>query len=186
MTDKGYLLRTEKRCGKVVDVARLCRPNPSNLDWLPHTFSRSFTARSNMIELKAEDRLSHSLLKELLEYDPATGVFHWKKDQWAIDEYTETPSPGNRVYGVAGERAEASNGLERYLLIRIKGHRYQAHRLAYLWMTGKPPRGIVKHLDGNIQNNSWENLEDTQERKESQSAIAYEGPVRVGGVWINA
>ncbi len=86
--------------------------------------------------------LTQDLLMELLEYQPDTGKFFWR-----------TPGVGKR-------RAEAGNFSGDYVRIGIKGKVYYAHRLAFLYMTGKMP-DVVDHKDGDTRNCKWSNLRES-------------------------
>ena len=81
-------------------------------------------------------------LRELLGYDPDTGLFTWVK------------APSNRVKAgdTAGHRA---NG---YITIRLDGQLYAAHRLAWLYMTDTWPPEHIDHRDRDRSNNRWVNL----------------------------
>ncbi|HVM91349.1 MAG TPA: HNH endonuclease [Terriglobales bacterium] len=94
---------------------------------------------SNALQVITQERL-----KELLFYDPDTGLFMWRRDHFCAKEGM-----------VAGSRAG-----KQYIRIRVDGKGYYAHRLAVLYMTGEmPPRSIdVDHIDLNGQNNRWLNL----------------------------
>jgi hypothetical protein len=81
-------------------------------------------------------------LRELLDYDPATGLF-----VWLISPRRNVP-----VGSVAGT---LRNG---YIRIRIEMEAFSAHRLAWFYMTGEWPPGQVDHIDGNRSNNRWSNL----------------------------
>jgi HNH endonuclease/AP2 domain len=45
-----------------------------------------------------------------------------------------------------------------YRRITIKGRIYQAHQLAWLYMTGKWCSRVIDHRDGDPSNNRWANL----------------------------
>ncbi len=102
--------------------------------------------------------ITQARLKELLHYDPFTGIFTWKV------------AKGGRAKAgsVAGCLSSISRG---YIQIRIDGTRYLAHRLAFLYMLGRWPKDDVLHTDGRTTDNRWhmlgegtrsENLKDKQ------------------------
>lgn len=87
-------------------------------------------------------QLTVERLKELIEYDPDTGIMKWRKDQ------------GRALKG--SEAGKVDN--KGYRSIQINGTGYAAHRLAYLYVTGRWPAGIIDHIDRNKTNNAWSNL----------------------------
>lgn len=86
--------------------------------------------------------LTAERLRQLLSYDPATGLFTWKQNK-----------PGKRI----GEAAGCDKG-GGYMSISVDGTQYNAHRLAWLYVTGDWPAQFVDHKDGNPSNNSFGNL----------------------------
>lgn len=90
--------------------------------------------------------LTQARLKELLHYDPETGIFTNRVQR-------------RRISGV-GERAGYRDGESGYRSICIDVHRYYEHRLAFLYMTGAWPAKHVDHLDGQRGDNRWTNLRD--------------------------
>jgi hypothetical protein len=85
--------------------------------------------------------IEQSYLKELLHYDPDTGVFKWLVKRKGIRDYDNAGSINN--YG--------------YLIIVIDGVKYKGHRLAWLFMHGECPEEI-DHIDRNKSNNVFSNL----------------------------
>lgn len=81
------------------------------------------------------------LLHQLLAYDPREGLLHWKVSRGKV-------KAGDIAGGVN------SNG---YLLIKIEGTNYRAHRIAFFMFYGEEPP-VVDHIDGNILNNRIANL----------------------------
>lgn len=82
-------------------------------------------------------------LKSLLNYDPDTGIFTWISNR-----------PGTKGAGsVAG--VIMNNG---YRQIMINRRHYLAHRLAFLYMTGKIPDLDVDHINRDRSDNRWANL----------------------------
>lgn len=87
--------------------------------------------------------ITQKRLKEVLNYDPETGIFTWKiKISKKIIVGTE-PRSLNR-YG--------------YKRIRIDKRDYMAHRLAFLYMTGEFPKDQVDHINRIRTDNRFCNL----------------------------
>ena len=83
--------------------------------------------------------------KELLQYDPDTGLITWKKS------VNSRSSPGSEA-GCA-----SSIGYRR---MKIDCGRYLAHRIAWLLYYGYWPIGQIDHIDNNRSNNAINNLRD--------------------------
>ncbi|HXJ28162.1 MAG TPA: HNH endonuclease [Streptosporangiaceae bacterium] len=104
-----------------------------------------------MAKPRVDDPLTANQLRALLDYDPATGIFTWRRrDQ--IGHHART---WNTRY--AGTVAGTPTRLG-YIQIMANGWLYVAHRLAYLWMVGEWPEDEVDHRDGDGMNNRWNNL----------------------------
>lgn len=86
--------------------------------------------------------ITQSRLKELLHYDPETGSFTWLVQKFRGDK---------------GATAGCNIG-HGYWKIGIDRKRYYAHHLAWLYMTGEWPVGVIDHRDGDALNNRWANL----------------------------
>ena len=89
--------------------------------------------------------LTAERLREVLSFDPESGVFTWRV------------SNGRRA--VAGREAGFVHS-KGYRRIRIDGALYEAHRLAFLFMTGAWPTQGIDHRDGDPSNNAWSNLRE--------------------------
>lgn len=81
--------------------------------------------------------LSAKRLREILDYNPETGVFKWKV------MLAHRRKPGD----VAGN---LSHG---YIEIGIENRSYRAHHLAWLYIHGELPQVMIDHIDGNRSNN---------------------------------
>ena len=82
-------------------------------------------------------------LKQRLNYNPDTGVFTW------------TGRGGKTA--VAGAVAGHKDA-DGYIVIRLSGKLYRAHRLAWLFINGDWPPFHLDHIDCNRENNRASNL----------------------------
>jgi len=82
-------------------------------------------------------------LKELLDYNPATGIF------------TRKVRTAKRVH--VGDVAGTINSLG-YRRIQLYGKLYKAHRLAWLFMTGEFPANDIDHINHVKDDNRFANL----------------------------
>lgn len=89
--------------------------------------------------------LTAERLRELLDYNPITGIF---------TKPTTSTYIGYRVQSVG---SIAKNG---YVIICLDGGRHRAHRLAWLHTHGEWPKDQIDHIDGNRSNNAIANLRD--------------------------
>lgn len=96
--------------------------------------------------LKLKTALTASRLRELLDYDHATGHLLWKVAR----------SWNAREHDVAGV-VDASRG---YRKIKIEGARHLAHRLVWLHVHGTWPAGLIDHINGRRDDNRIENLRE--------------------------
>lgn len=109
--------------------------------------------------------LTQSDLHDLLDYNPNTGVFCWKKKRRGIQI--------NKTLGT-------DNGFG-YLRITVLGKSYYAHRLAWMYVHGNLPHGEIDHINGIKHDNRIDNLRDlksisnannrTREQKNSKSKV---------------
>jgi hypothetical protein len=89
--------------------------------------------------------ISQARARELLDYEPATGVFRWRVNRRSYLSKA-------RIGAIAG--APRYDG---YVELRIDGELIHAHRLAFLWMEGTlPPE--VDHINGDKTDQRWGNL----------------------------
>jgi len=87
--------------------------------------------------------LTQKRLKEVLDYNPDTGVFTWKL------------TCGRKN---AGEEAGCIGSVYGYRLIGINTRHYRAARLAWFYMHGKWPENEVDHINHNRLDDRIDNL----------------------------
>lgn len=104
--------------------------------------------------------LTAKRLRELLEYNPATGNFYWKTDLGCHNKYEGLKAGGVNYHG--------------YVRVAIDGVSYRANRLAWLYMTGDWPSQLIDHVNRNKADDRWENLRlatRSQNRRNAGRAI---------------
>jgi len=98
---------------------------------------------NNSVTCDAEKpELTQDRLKELLHYDPETGLFTRR-----------TSTGGKHAGSVCG--APQNRG---YIQVMVAKVNYLAHRLAWFYVNGVWPENDVDHIDGVRTNNQWKNL----------------------------
>lgn len=126
--------------------------------------------------------LTQEILKELIHYNPDTGIFTWKPRsiKW-FSSVRMMNSWNSRCSNKKCGSIIKPDG-KNYLRINFYQQSFYAHRLAFLYMTGKFPEDQVDHEDGDGLNNKWSNLRsvDNQEnsknhRKQSNNSSGYVG-----------
>ena len=91
--------------------------------------------------------LTADFVRSILDYDPETGILTWRRKAGINGK-------GNfKVGDVAGSRKKGQ------IMIGVCDQRYCAHRLAWLWMTGKWPSEI-DHVNRDPFDNRWVNLRE--------------------------
>lgn len=117
--------------------------------------------------------LTQARLKELLHYDPETGLWTWLVDR---------PGKGAKV-GDHPAHLEGSG----YLQFSVDGRNYRSNRLAWLYMTGEWPARLVDHEDRDRTNDRWANLRlATRSQNKANGGVYANNSLGVKGVGTSA
>lgn len=100
-------------------------------------------------------KLTQSLLKEILDYNPETGLFTWRVNK----------ARRIKIGNIAGCLDKQSG----YMKIGIDNNLYLAHRLAFLWIDGYLPENDIDHIDRNRSNNRYYNLREVSQTCNSRN-----------------
>lgn len=117
------------------------------------------------------DEIIAARVRELLNYDPNTGVF------------TRRVRTAQRHQ--VGDRADfliTGGGQEGYYRVSFDGARYMAHRVAWLYVHGAWPTFDIDHLNGVRGDNRISNLRDVPNRVNRQNIRGPRIDNRVTGV----
>lgn len=113
---------------------------------------------------KSVSQLTQATLRQLVEYDPLTGIFHWRV------------SPAKQIK--AGYQAGYLNS-NGYITIRLIGKTHKAHRLAWLYIYGVWPN-IIDHINGEKSDNRLSNLRDGSQQENCQNERQARSTNRIG------
>lgn len=113
--------------------------------------------------------LTADRVREVLNYDKDTGIFTWR-----------VTLSQRRLAGQACGELKPSG----YVVIGIDGHRYRAHRLAWLYVHGEWPSMQIDHRDLNRSNNKFDNLRlSTQQQNTFNTPVSKNNRCGFKGVY---
>jgi len=88
--------------------------------------------------------LTQERLKEVLDYNPETGLFFWKR----------------KINNISNGNPAGSHQNKGYIQLMIDSRNYLAHRVAWLYMYGEWPKNQIDHINRNKKDNRICNLRD--------------------------
>ena len=88
--------------------------------------------------------ITRARLKELVDYDPVTGVFTARKSEM---RHSKGETLGYK-----------SRGGDGYIYITLDSVKYRAHELAWLYVRYANPPENIRHVNGIRHDNSWWNI----------------------------
>ena len=107
---------------------------------------------------KFRNDLTAERVRELLDYDPNTGLFTWR--------VAGIRRPAGRPAGCVYFTTRG----DRRVVIKVDGFLRRAHRLAWLHHFGRWPKGGIDHKDGDATNNRIENLREATHQQNMQNS----------------
>ena len=131
------------------------------------------------------DNIPPSVLRELLKYDPETGVFTWVVRPESRFLHPKQAKVWNKKYG--NKRAFQHVNARGYLVSKIYGKAYQAHRVAWAITYGKWPADCIDHINGDPSDNRLGNLREATVRQNSLNSRSPRGTSKYKGVfWLSS
>lgn len=110
-------------------------------------------------------------LRQLLEYDPETGVLRWlSRGPERFDDPIRCRQWNTRFAGKAAGTLDKSTG---YLCLRIFDRKVWAHRAAFALASGEWPE-VIDHLNGNKSDNRFANLASGSQAQNMKNLRRYE------------
>ena len=100
--------------------------------------------------------LTADFVRSVLDYDPATGALSWKRSS---DRHN--PFKGKTINFIS------SRG---YIICRICGRNYKAHRVIWFMMTSAWPADQIDHISGVRNDNRWTNLREATRSENCRNA----------------
>jgi hypothetical protein len=115
--------------------------------------------------------LTQERLKELLHYDPETGLFKW----------LVATSRRIHVGDIAGYARP-----DGYLFIKVDGFQYMAHRLIWLYVHDNWPVDQIDHINGLRSDNRLCNLREATNPENSQNVAPKKNNTSgfIGVTWL--
>lgn len=118
-----------------------------------------------------ENELTQEYLKSILYYNLETGDFTWLVKIGSND----------LIGNLAGSITNYG-----YRSIGIKDKRYQAHRLAWLYMKGYWPKNQIDHINGIKDDNRWINLREVDNSQNQHNRnVNINNSLKVKGVSLH-
>jgi hypothetical protein len=107
-------------------------------------------------------KITQEQLKELVNYDPGTGLMTWRKPRRKC-------RPGDEV----------GRFVKEYRQVYIEGRTYYVHVLAFLYMTGEWPKRDMDHDNTIKSDNRWVNLRPAT-RSQNKANAPVQGNNKLG------
>jgi hypothetical protein len=116
--------------------------------------------------------LTADRMRELLHYDPETGIFRYN--------VSKGPARRGDVAGTIGNHG--------YVQIRVRGKKQLAHRLAWLYVHGVWPAELLDHINRDKTDNRIANLRECDQTHNMQNKAIYKSNSSgcIGVTWLRS
>lgn len=126
---------------------------------------------------------SKQYLERRVEYNPATGKFHWKMRPVTDFANKQAWAAWNTKYAGAAAGSRSPDG---YLMLAFPVGKFLAHRVAWKLLTGKDPADKIDHRNGDCTDNRKTNLRQASTAQNNHnSAVSTANTSGVKGVSWN-
>jgi len=112
--------------------------------------------------IKLDSYITYEEIKDLIEYDPNTGLLQWK-----------IRKRGRCKKGWFTGTILISKDGKKYYRIQVEHKKYLVSRVAYLLMMKEWPRDEIDHKNGDSLDNSWNNLRAAIPSQNSKNKNVY-------------
>ena len=107
-------------------------------------------------------KLTQEKLKELLSYNPETGIFVWKMNRGR-----------NNAAAQKGQIAGCIDNIKGYHVVRINKENFFGHRLAWLYIYGYSPEHDIDHINRDESDNRINNLREVSRQCNTRNCGNY-------------
>jgi len=115
--------------------------------------------------------ITAELVRQLLDYDPDTGIFRWRARPSFMFSSGRSPAGAAALWNWkhAGKIA-GSISKSGYIKIHISPAMLLAHRVAWLYVHGTWPSDQLDHINGDPSDNRIVNLREATQAQNNQNA----------------
>jgi hypothetical protein len=135
------------------------------------------------------DKLTPEIVRALLDYDPETGLFIWKKRELRAGDLARIDKNWNTRF--AGKPVARRQHRHGHLQFGMYGKNYMAHRIGWMHFYGCAPNGDLDHINGVPDDNRIVNLREAttsqnlcNSRLRSDNTSGRKGVYKSGKKWV--
>ena len=125
----------------------------------------------------------YDVLRQLLSYDPETGVLTWKSRP--VDMFNgDVRICGTWNTRYAGKPALHGIDGHGYRIGNLLGSSAKSHRVVWKMASGEEPKGQIDHINGDRSDNRLVNLRDVSQAENQRNAgIRSDNKTGLAGIW---